>query len=208
MLAVNTLNGDFQTCLNGSLDNSFASLMLCYCFRRMLHTKYFGAAAGGNGRHVCSSSPILFSFLFFVTFIRNVVAWHRAEVFAFFTVYSGDSNSSSEKIFSGKLLLLSGKHVAQKKAPCRPRCHSQKYLQQHDNTMIEYRIQAQFDVQQLMRRNVTLFTSIRSSERSEEITLYSGENPSLLLFHGYQGPKKYGKNGAIANLHTKFQEIR
>ena len=58
------------------------------------------------------ASPILFSFLFFVTFIRNVVAWHRAEVFAFFTVYSGDSNSSSEKIFSGKLLLLSGKHVA------------------------------------------------------------------------------------------------
>ena len=64
MQVVDTFNGDFQTCLNGSLDNSFASLMLCYCFRRMLHTKYFGAAAGGNGRHVCSQSNTFFISLF------------------------------------------------------------------------------------------------------------------------------------------------
>ena len=30
MQVVDTFNGDFQTCLNGSLDNSFASLMLCH----------------------------------------------------------------------------------------------------------------------------------------------------------------------------------
>ena len=123
MQVVDTFNGDFQTCLNGSLDNSFASLMLCYCFRRMLHTKYL-AAAGGNGRHVCSFNTFFISALFCDFYSQRcgmAQKFLHSLLFIRVTATVAVKRSSLANYF-----YFLGNMLHRKKA-CR--CHSQKYLQ-------------------------------------------------------------------------------
>ena len=126
MLVVNTLNGDFQTCLNGSLDNSFASLMLCY--RRMLHTKYFGAAAGGNGRHVCSQFNTFFISALFCDFYSQRCGMAQKFLHSLLFIRVTATVAVKRSSLANYFYFL-GNMLHSRKKPCRPRCHSQKYLQ-------------------------------------------------------------------------------